>query len=198
MKGQLHSLWSTPVLAFRPPAPDGFNDRLRELILARQSDPGGTMIGVVDADKTRADVLRWPGPEVDQLRSWILDVAEAMNGHVGAGADSRNRPVAMIAEAWAVVYRSWGFHHMHSHPGAAWSGVYYVHTGAFTPGTGAIEFLDPRPAANARTPDRSPLTALDPEPGLMLAFPAWQQHWVTPYAGDSTRICVAFNIGFEN
>ena len=28
-------------------------------------------------------------------------------------------------------------------------------------------------------------------------FPSWLQHWVTPYLGDSVRICVAFNIGFE-
>lgn len=120
-----------------------------------------------------------------------------MNTNAVAGTDSRGRQVPMIAEAWAVVYREWGYHNMHSHHDSAWSGVYYVHTGNITPGSGNIEFLDPRPAANASQPARSPLMAFPPEPGLMLMFPSWLQHWVTPYAGDSTRICVAFNIGFE-
>jgi len=198
LTGEMHALWPTPVLRYRVPADPGYNDALRDVILRRQADPGGTMIGVVDGDKTRSDLLRWPQHEViDPLRSWIIDAAEAMNMNATAGINSRGEQVDMIAEAWAVVYNAWGYHNMHAHHDSAWSGVYYVSTGKIVEGSGEIEFLDPRPAAGARTPRQSPLTAFVPEPGVMLMFPSWLQHWVTPYEGDSNRICVAFNIGFE-
>lgn len=187
-------LWATPVLTRRVPAEPGYTDRLRDLILSHQNDPGGTMIGVVDGDKTRSDLLRWNNPEIPPLRDWILDAAEAMNAHTRSGVDSTGRQVPMVAEAWGVVYREWGFHHMHSHHDSAWSGVLYVDTGNLTPGSGTIEFLDPRPGANPHA--HQVLTPVPPEPGLMLMFPSWLKHWVTPHCGDSVRVCVAFNIGF--
>jgi Putative 2OG-Fe(II) oxygenase len=63
-------------------------------------------------------------------------------------------------------------------------------------GSGLIELVDPRPVAAAAGQSRSPLLPIAPEPGLLLAFPSWVQHWVTPYEGDDRRICVAFNVGF--
>lgn len=194
--GETHDLWATPVLTRRVPAEPGYNDRLKDLILRHQSDPGGTMIGVVDGDKTRSDLLRWPEPEIELLREWVLDGAEAMNGHTRSGVSSTGRQVPMVAEAWGVVYQEWGFHHMHNHHDSAWSGVLYVDTGNLAPGSGNIEFLDPRPGANVHRAGEV-LLPVAPEPGLMLMFPSWLQHWVTPYVGDSVRICVAFNIGFE-
>jgi hypothetical protein len=86
--GETHELWATPVLTRWVPTEPGYTDRLRDLILRRQYDPGGTMIGVVDGDKTRSDLLRWPEPEIEPLREWIIDGAEAMNAHVHAGVDS--------------------------------------------------------------------------------------------------------------
>ncbi len=197
LPGELQQLWRTPVLTFRSTASGAYNEQLKELILRRQTDPGGTMIGVVDGDKTRSDLLRWPEPIIAPLKHWILDAATTMNTYAQCGTDSQGREVDMIAEAWAVVYQQWGYHNLHSHHDSAWSGVYYVHTGNITPGSGNIEFLDPRPAANAREAARIPLLAIPPEPGLMLMFPSWLQHWVTPYSGDSTRVCIAFNIGFK-
>lgn len=161
--GEAHELWATPVLTRRVPADSGYTDRLKDLILRRQHDPGGTMIGVVDGDKTRSDLLRWPEPEIEPLREWIIDGAEAMNAHVHGGVDSAGHQVPMMAEAWAVIYRDWGFHYMHNHHDSAWSGVLYVDTGNLAPGSGCIEFLDPRPAANASHAARSVLHAVPPD-----------------------------------
>lgn len=197
LRGELHNHWPVSVFTRQAPAEPGYNEALTDLILAQQHEPGGTMIGVVDGDKTRSDLLRWDSPLINPLKEWILDAAEAMNAAHHAGINSRGVPVGMIAEAWGVVYQEWGFHHMHSHHDSAWSGVYYVHTGNITKGSGEIEFLDPRPAATAREHQRWPLHPFAPEPGLMLAFPSWLQHWVTPYDGDSVRVCVAFNVGFR-
>lgn len=196
-KGDLHQMWPVPVLCRVIDAAPGYNDALRDLILSRRAELGGTMIGVVDGEKTRSDLLRCDDPVIEPLRGWILDLAEAMNSRCGAGYNSHGHPVAMVAEAWGVVYDEWGYHNMHSHHDSAWSGVYYVYTGNMAVNSGTIEFLDPRPAACALTTDRSPLHPISPAPGLMLGFPSWLQHWVTPYQGDSVRICVAFNIGFQ-
>ncbi|MFJ2087543.1 TIGR02466 family protein [Micromonospora chokoriensis] len=195
--GEAHTMWHTPVLARRVPVPDGYNPQLRELILDRQRRQEGTTAGVVDADKTQSDLLRWDDPLTDTLKTWIAEAVTTLNGHVRAGQDASGADVDMVAEAWAVVYREWGYHNLHSHHDSAWSGVYYVHTGQIVDGSGQIEFLDPRPAACAREPWRPPLHSLAPEPGLLLAFPSWLQHWVTPYEGDSNRVCVAFNAGFK-
>lgn len=190
------ALWGTPLYT-RAVAPDpAVNEELRELILERTHSVPSSAVGVRDADKTTSDVLRWEHPAIDQLRGWILDAACAMNDHVGAGRDTAGQEQPMVAEAWAVVYRPEGLHQLHSHHDAAWSGVYYVATGHMTEGTGLLQFIDPRPGAAAREPSRSPLHTLTPAPGLLVAFPAWLRHWVTPYQGDAQRIVIAFNVGF--
>ncbi|WP_435058075.1 2OG-Fe(II) oxygenase family protein [Streptomyces sp. bgisy060] len=192
------AFWDTPLYT-RTINPDPTsNDALRTLILERTRTTPNSTVGVRDADKTTSDVLRWDHPAIDQLRGWILDAADALNQHVGAGRDAAGQDVAMVAEAWAVVYRPEGIHHLHSHHDAAWSGVYYVSTGRMLPGTGLLQFVDPRPAATAREPERNPLHTLVPAPGLLVAFPAWLRHWVTPYQGDSERIVIAFNVGFKH
>src|SRR5262245_46554458 len=97
LQGKLFQQWGVPVLTRRVPAEPGYNDALKDLILARQGEPGGTMIGVVDGDKTRSDLLRWDDPLVEPLKGWILDAAEAMNRDHHAGADSKGNQVTMTA-----------------------------------------------------------------------------------------------------
>lgn len=188
--------WGTPLYTRSVDPDPAVNDALRDLILERTRRVPSSAVGVRDADKTTSDVLRWEHPAVDQLRGWILDAVGALNDHVGAGRNAAGQEQQMVAEAWAVVYRPGGLHQLHSHHDAAWSGVYYVATGHMTEGTGQLEFVDPRPGAAARQPDRSPLHTLTPAPGLLVAFPAWLRHWVTPYQGDAQRIVIAFNVGF--
>ncbi|KOU50052.1 TIGR02466 family protein [Streptomyces sp. WM6378] len=192
------ALWGTPLYTRAVDPDPAVNEALRELILERTRSVPSSAVGVRDADKTTSDVLRWEHPAIDQLRRWILDAACAMNDHVGAGRNAAGQEQAMVAEAWAVVYRPEGLHQLHSHHDAAWSGVYYVATGRMTEGTGLLEFVDPRPGAAAREPARLPLYRLTPTPGMLVAFPAWLRHWVTPYQGDAQRIVIAFNIAFRH
>ena len=37
-------------------------------------------------------------------------------------------------------------------------------------------------------------TRVRPESGLLVIFPSWLYHWVHPYAGESPRIAVSFNV----
>jgi hypothetical protein len=38
-----------------------------------------------------------------------------------------------------------------------------------------------------------PLT-IRPQPGMLVAFPAWIEHWVHPFHGGGERISIAVNI----
>jgi len=103
--------------------------------------------------------------------------------------------------AWANVCRTGDFHTTHTHPGATWSGVYYVDTGD-SPGerdTAALRFLDPAPgSANAFFPYLlRTCPEIQPVAGLMVLFPSYLPHMVHPHKGGGPRISIAFNFRKE-
>jgi hypothetical protein len=60
-----------------------------------------------------------------------------------------------------------------------------------------LEFLDPRVGVEAVSTPGDPYgepVRVRPESGLLVAFPSWLYHWVHPYAGQSPRIAVSFNV----
>ena len=84
---------------------------------------------------------------------------------------------------------------MHNHPGAVWSAVYYVASGdpyPDQPGNGNFEFMDPRPGNLHGGKE-----IIRPEPGLLMIFPAWLNHYVNAYHGDGERISIAWNMTVE-
>jgi len=105
--------------------------------------------------------------------------------------------------AWMNTSPSGGFNAPHTHPGAHWSGVYYVSQPEVETGSsGKIEFLDPRsdlpnwrmlkaPAFNAKK-------AIRPEPGELILFPSYLVHWVYPNETDEERVTIAFNATFRS
>jgi len=108
------------------------------------------------------------------------------------------QPASWMLSAWANVNRYGDFNQMHTHPGATWSGVYYVDDGGSDPTAEAtaIRLSDPNPArTNLFFPELSASDILfKPEPGLMLLFPSYVPHAVLPHRGDRPRISIAFNV----
>ena len=113
-----------------------------------------------------------------------------------------SRPVRWTLQAWANVNREGEFNRMHTHPGATWSGTYYVDPG------------DPPPDAESGTPLHlfdpcegrgnsffPPLVSthllIRPEPGLMVLFPSYLPHMVYPHRGSRPRVSIAFNLRRE-
>jgi len=96
----------------------------------------------------------------------------------------------------------------HYHPGAYWSGAYYVDDGgcADDPSLGGeFEMLDPRGGAPAMLAPALKFASEDglsvcgaetvrPKPGLLMLFPSWLVHQVRPYRGNALRISIAFNL----
>lgn len=104
--------------------------------------------------------------------------------------------------AWMNVSPPGGFNAPHTHPGAHWSGVYYVSQPEVEQGTsGMIEFLDPRSdlpnwrifKAKAFRLKRK----IRPEAGEIVMFPSYLVHWVYPNETADNRVTIAFNATFE-
>lgn len=102
-----------------------------------------------------------------------------------------------VTECWANVSSPGGSHRLHSHPNSLLSGVWFA---AVPPGSGQLEFRDPRPSGWLRL-DRQTTTAanaqvigVDPQEGLLVVFPSWLPHSVATNRGNGERISVAFNL----
>lgn len=111
-----------------------------------------------------------------------------------------------IGTMWAIVNSPGSANKSHIHPGAHWSGVYYVQTPS---GSGEIEFVDPRTAQVMNQPVHSPnakkpnetwtKVRYTPKAGKMLIFPSWLYHSVAPNLAiekdaRGNRVIVSFNI----
>ena len=142
----------------------------------------------------------------------ILDVAKGAATQLTA--DRHGKPVRPVwtVQAWANVNGPGDGNICHYHPGAFWSGTYYVADGgcATDPSLGGeFEMLDPRgpgpgmyaPALKFAGEDGNSVGSAEtirPKPGLMLVFPSWLYHQVRPYRGTGLRISIAFNLGLAS
>lgn len=111
-----------------------------------------------------------------------------------------------IDAMWSIINPPGSFNRAHIHPGALWSGVYYVQV---PENSGDIEFTDPRtenimneahyrPDAK-RSPECWTKANYTPQPGRLLLFPSFLYHSVAPNLstdpdGASDRIIVSFNL----
>ncbi|HXD86027.1 MAG TPA: TIGR02466 family protein [Urbifossiella sp.] len=198
MIGGREDWFPTSVWGFEHPEAGPLNASLLRFILAeRDTDPCGL------AD--RSTVLGWHsrddlhrGAEFAPLVQFIeAGVAEAVRFQKW----DVKQAAPIIASCWANVNGPGASNVVHTHPHCFLSGVYYVQARA---DSGAIFFLDPRPAAVMIAPPMTEFTPwtfqrvrYEPKPGRMLIFPSWLQHGVEPNRGADDRICVSFNIGLK-
>ena len=112
---------------------------------------------------------------------------------------------------WANINRHGHGNEFHSHPGAFWSGSYYVTDGgaADDPALGGeFEVQDPRGVAPAMYapnltfagpagPSLGASEVIRPRAGMIVLFPSWLQHAVRPYSGPGERISIAFNLSIR-
>ena len=104
--------------------------------------------------------------------------------------------------AWMNVNPPGGFNAPHTHPGAHWSGVYYVSQPKIETGnSGMVEFIDPRTdLPNWRLFKAKTFQLkrnIRPEAGEIVIFPSYLVHWVYPNESGEERVTVAFNATFS-
>jgi uncharacterized protein (TIGR02466 family) len=181
----------------RVPDAESMNQELQALILAEEDSYLSLGRSNIGGWHSRPDFLNREEPAVGALTIWVTwAVSRMVDATAGRGAFKGPLSIS----AWATICREGAYHAPHSHPDSAWSGVYYVDAGRFNPNRplgGVLEFLDPRVGVEAVSTPGDPYGEpfrIRPESGLLVVFPSWLYHWVHPYAGQSPRIAVSFNV----
>ena len=171
------------------------NERLREIVLEREACEPGVSASNVSGWHSSADLLEWGNPEIQTLRENILASGTEMTAAMLPPGMAGRVQVKFHGGCWANVLRAGGYNRIHNHPGAVWSGCYYVAVGkavAEPVHNGWIEFQDPRPGNLHGGKER-----VNPQPGKLLIFPGWLNHFVNPFQGEGERISIAFNLDAE-
>jgi uncharacterized protein (TIGR02466 family) len=190
--------FATPLLQWQIAECDSsFNEKLLAAIRKRRAnEPTSREVSNRLGWQSTRDLFTWPEHECIRIRELAVEAMGRIAGHLTAsGVLAVNADVD--TESWANVSSRGGYHVVHSHSGYSWSGVYYVDDGgARETDGGRIELIDPRtnvsiPGVESQNEARLSLT---PKSGLMIMFPSWLQHYVTPHEGDRDRVSIAFNL----
>ena len=192
------SPWGSPLLDYVWPDSDGLNARLREAVLRHEREGPGAALTNVGGWHSEPGTLGFCGPAGEQLVQRILAATDEATARLYADFDRPPARLAWSLTAWANVNRRGDYNKMHTHPGATWSGVYYIDDGQpdADAGATAIHLGDPCPTRTASFfPELTATSILfPPTPGLMILFPGYMPHAVQPHRGDRPRISIAFNV----
>ena len=207
---QVVPLFATPLVVLDVPDAASLNVELGRAIAEREKSHPSAHKSNMGGWQSTGDMDRWGGAAAVKLLAFARNVANRMTtdaeGAVGKGPYPGYFAVTWIGNMWANVNRAGHGNGFHSHPGAYWSGVYYVDDGGIAndPALGGeLEFLDPRgavPLMNAPnlrmsgSPTAGATEKVTPKAGRMVIFPSWLLHQVRPYHGTATRISIAFNL----
>ena len=130
--------------------PDGseLNAQLRDSILAHARRHPGTDLTNVGGWHSEPETLEFCGNAGQRLIRHMDAMIKEATLRLYAEFARPPQRLSWILSAWANVNRRGDFNQLHTHPGASWSGVYYVDHGESNPdadGT-AIHLFDPNPA----------------------------------------------------
>jgi len=196
MEIEITPTFPTLIGNLRVPDPEVMNKELQDLILAEEVEYTSVGRSNICGWHSHPDFLNRTELAVSGLKTWLTWGLRRM---IDASAGENAFHGMLSLSGWATVCRAGAYHAPHSHPDSAWSGVYYVNGGVDSPDyplSGCLEFLDPRPGADAVSAPGDPYGEpfrIRPQPGLLVLFPSWLCHWVHPYAGQTPRIAVSFN-----
>lgn len=201
---QVQTLFATPLAVLMVPDAARLNAELAGIILERSRSAPSMTASNLGGWQSSWDFPEWGG----EAGRRILDIAKAAANRLTADRQGRQVNVPWKVNAWANVNHRGDANEFHTHPGAYWSGVYYVDDGGIADDAalgGELEVQDPRgvlpamyaPALTFNMPGGQTVGSselLRPRAGMMTLFPSWISHQVRPYRGDRVRISLAFNL----
>jgi hypothetical protein len=136
--------------------------------------------------ESKFNFLESNSPSVVALKMWIIQICQQYINTL----NNKNYKF-IITESWAHVTREGGYHLPHSHPGATWSGIFYIDSY----GTSGKNYWQ-SPCNLERKPGlefiKDTLSCVS-TPGKLLLFPSMITHFAEPYLETSPRVVVAFN-----
>ncbi|MAO56003.1 MAG: hypothetical protein CMM61_09910 [Rhodospirillaceae bacterium] len=133
----------------------------------------------------------------EQVNATVVDYLRA----IGIDYDVR-----WSIQGWPNINRLGDYHDAHNHPGSYLSGTYYLKVPTVKEPMrnrpdvrpSNITFYDPRPGINMNSikgdPYVDPEFTVTPEPGLLMMWPAFLNHFIHPNLSKETRVTVSFNI----
>lgn len=197
---KFEKLFSTPVFRFRLADADRLNSELLAEGVRLRSETDGVSKSNKGGWHSSGNLFDNNAACIQRLQAEASDAVVSATRQIGAKADVANLELKMFA--WMNANPPGGFNAPHTHPGAHWSGVYYVaQPDVETGSSGKIEFLDPRSdLPNWRllqAPAFSAKKAIRPMPGDMILFPSYLVHWVYPNETTEERVSIAFNATFK-
>ena len=195
-------LFGTPVILANLEDQE-LNASLEESILRRRSEHPGFIRHNRGGWHSDMDFLNWGGDAARRLALKVLELADANTFDKAAGPEARHN---WFVEAWANVNEAGALNLPHSHSGSSgcfWSAVYYVKAAAGD--GGELVLYDPRgPAVSMHAPTLSfkncggeKEAMLRPSAGMLVLFPSWLVHAVSPWKGGNVRISVAINLSAQ-
>ncbi len=170
----------------------------------RVADPKGIVrSNYFDAGAWHSPVDMHERDEYAGFRDAVTEVVQLVYDNLGYDPAWR----AACDNMWANISTRGAFNRHHTHPGALWSGVYYVQAPEHC---GRIFFTDPRAQANVIRPRYAQAESANraretwsevyyrPIEGRLMLFPAWLGHEVEPNLSQQKgrageRISISFN-----
>jgi hypothetical protein len=202
-KPQIRSLFCTPVCIHFLPIANEANAELRPLIMEKMQSDGSVAPGL--GWRSGAGFETWGGAHGGTLMRVARDLADSLTATRAGGRIILDWKVSSSA----AVRQPGESQKVAAHPGAYWSGVYYVDDGYQKSDDEALggdcELSDPRgplPAMIAphlafRVPGG--LTAGQTEPirpktGMIILHPSWMARGERPFGGQSPRVTIEFDL----
>ncbi|MFY0692741.1 MAG: hypothetical protein JXR14_12560 [Paracoccaceae bacterium] len=192
-------LFATPFFRFHFPEHAQLNAALLEEGRALRSKEEGVSKSNKGGWHSEGNLFTSSAAPVKVLNALATDAVVDATSRIGAKVDPKTLKLKLFA--WMNINPKGGFNAPHTHPGAHWSGVYYVAQPEVEKGdSGMIEFLDPRSdLPNWRLLDAPSFKIkkkVRPMPGDLILFPSFLMHWVYPNEANGERVTVAFNATF--
>ena len=128
------SLFASPLLEHMWADGAELNAELRERVLEHARRHPGSEQTNVGGWHSEIGRLEFCGSAGERLVRHMREMIEEATLRLYASYSRPPEPLSWILSAWANINRRGDFNNMHTHPGATWSGVYYVDDGEFESG----------------------------------------------------------------
>lgn len=205
---EVRAYFATPIVFAELEDSERLNADLRETILVRREEEKGETDTSAYSWRSGWDFASWGGESAQKLLETFAAVGHDMT-QIRPGKDNpQSHEIPWSLSARAVVNPLGEHDLLHAHPNCFWSGVYYVDDGGINDNltaAGQLELLDPRgpgpvmysSAVRMNVPggeNAGGYHRIRPKSGLLVVFPSWLLHGITPYRGNGTRISIAINL----
>lgn len=143
----------------------------------------------------QSDILQAPNDQVTTLVGAITERLTIFKSQIGYDKDAK----VFMNNIWININQKCSFNRPHIHPGATFSGVYYVKCNK---NSGDLVLKHPsmaqqyslkEEAISEFTDFSASSWAVFPEEGKLVMFPSWLEHYVEPNTSNEERISIAFN-----